>query len=265
MANYLASDTELTSIADAIRAKGSTSATLEFPTGFVSAVNALPQMTDPMSWLGADVELFKTFSAKETKLSATEFNTWAPSTTAKDILLTEDVGTFTTSDFGEYEYYIVWDCLLPIVYSGSTTNKALPLFCVSSQVQTVYKRPSSWANIQSDVWNGNVCSSLATGTFMRYYGSTTGTVTYTWGTSYGFYFTLTAATFSSTTAENPTVTVKSPKVTARCSTSYMSTGNAALIDKDKSVITIQARVYKAKANSTFRGNYNRVRDMIMEM
>ena len=67
MANYLASDTELTSIADAIRAKGSTSATLEFPTGFVSAVNALPQMTDPMSWLGADVELFKTFSAKETK------------------------------------------------------------------------------------------------------------------------------------------------------------------------------------------------------
>lgn len=39
MADYLVTDTELTSVANAIRTKGGTSATLSFPTGFVSAIN----------------------------------------------------------------------------------------------------------------------------------------------------------------------------------------------------------------------------------
>ena len=38
MANYLVTDTELTSVADAIRTKGGTSADLEFPSGFVTAI-----------------------------------------------------------------------------------------------------------------------------------------------------------------------------------------------------------------------------------
>lgn len=39
MSDYLVTDTELTSVADAIRTKGGTSANLSFPTGFVSAIN----------------------------------------------------------------------------------------------------------------------------------------------------------------------------------------------------------------------------------
>ena len=42
MSNYIASDTDLTAVADAIRAKGGTSAQLAFPSGFVSAVQAIP-------------------------------------------------------------------------------------------------------------------------------------------------------------------------------------------------------------------------------
>ena len=42
MADYKVTDTELTSIANAIRAKGGTQAQLEFPAGFVSAVQAIP-------------------------------------------------------------------------------------------------------------------------------------------------------------------------------------------------------------------------------
>lgn len=42
MANYLATDTDLTSVANAIRTKGGTSAQLEFPSGFVSAIGAIP-------------------------------------------------------------------------------------------------------------------------------------------------------------------------------------------------------------------------------
>jgi len=42
MADYLTNDTDLTSVADAIRAKGGTSASLTYPTGFVSAIQAIP-------------------------------------------------------------------------------------------------------------------------------------------------------------------------------------------------------------------------------
>ena len=38
MANYIASDTDLTAVADAIRTKGGTSADLTFPSGFVTAI-----------------------------------------------------------------------------------------------------------------------------------------------------------------------------------------------------------------------------------
>lgn len=39
--DYLTTDTELTSIADAIRTKGGTSASLVYPAGFISAINAI--------------------------------------------------------------------------------------------------------------------------------------------------------------------------------------------------------------------------------
>lgn len=42
MANYKVTDAELISIADAIRLKGGTSASLAFPSGFVSAVQSIP-------------------------------------------------------------------------------------------------------------------------------------------------------------------------------------------------------------------------------
>lgn len=42
MADYLTTDTELTSVADAIRTKGGTSAALEWPDGFAQAIEDIP-------------------------------------------------------------------------------------------------------------------------------------------------------------------------------------------------------------------------------
>ena len=41
MSNYLVTDTDLTSVANAIRTKGGTSASLSFPSGFIDAINAI--------------------------------------------------------------------------------------------------------------------------------------------------------------------------------------------------------------------------------
>lgn len=45
--DYLVTDTELSDIADAIRAKGGTSAQLQFPSGFTTAIAAIPTGTTP--------------------------------------------------------------------------------------------------------------------------------------------------------------------------------------------------------------------------
>lgn len=42
MASYIVSDTDMTSVANAIRTKGGTSASLTFPNGFVSAIQNIP-------------------------------------------------------------------------------------------------------------------------------------------------------------------------------------------------------------------------------
>jgi len=64
MADYLTTDTELTSIANAIRTKGGTSASLTYPTGFVSAIEAIvfqhyyTGSTAPSSSLGDDGDIY---------------------------------------------------------------------------------------------------------------------------------------------------------------------------------------------------------------
>ena len=91
---------------------------------------------------------------------------------------------------------------------------------------------------------------------MRYYGSTTGTLTYTWAASYGFYFSATAPAISSTTAVSPTITPKTPVFNARCSTTYLSTANAGLVDQENSIWWIRgAKVYRAKHETFFDGVY----------
>lgn len=45
MSEYLTNTTDLTSVADAIRAKGGTSDLLVYPDGFVTAIQAIPQTT----------------------------------------------------------------------------------------------------------------------------------------------------------------------------------------------------------------------------
>ena len=64
MANYLATDTDLTSVADAIRTKGGTSAQLAFPAGFVSAVEAIPTGGGGLSYDNA--QLYEVTIASET-------------------------------------------------------------------------------------------------------------------------------------------------------------------------------------------------------
>ena len=220
-------------------------------------------MNGPLAWMGVDAQLVNTITLSDVKLSATDFASWTPSSTAQDILAIRNAGTFSASGMDEYDYIIGWETFMPIEYSSGYVDKARPLYLAAFHAQTIIRRASSMANILALNANSNINASAFTGgNFLRYYGSTQGSITYTWSTSYGFYGSVTANTLSSTTSNSPTVTLKTPKVTARCSTTYMSTGNAALIDQDKTLIKQKCYVYRIKKTGFYEGCFNYVMKMV---
>lgn len=74
MADYLTTDTELTSVANAIRTKGGTSSPLVYPAGFVSAINAIPTGGGGIKYAKFDVTSSDSFTwADGDTLSAIEF------------------------------------------------------------------------------------------------------------------------------------------------------------------------------------------------
>lgn len=226
-------------------------------------VNPIPadyyDMSGDWSFLGKDATVIKTdFYSKVDYLKNTSWHGWTPSTTAQTCVASVNCSTFTATDVADYDYYIVWECGVDPVYTGTPTQKALPITCRAWQLQTILKRPSTWANTQASNFNYAYNVNVYTGTYLSYYGTTTGTSAQTWATSYGFYFTQTAATLSSATAASPTITPKTPTLSARCSTTYMSTTNAGLIDENNTKWWIKGKyVIRCKKTSFYQGFYNK--------
>ena len=217
-------------------------------------------MSGDMAWLGKGAELVDGSLYSATfKLSETAYKDWTPSTTAGVCVASVTQNAkFAATDMANNEYAIIWECGFDPVWDGTETKKALPLLSRAYLVQQLFRRPNSWALIQESDFNANTCASAFTGTFMRYYGTTTGTATYTFAASYGFYFALVSSTFSSGTSDNPNVNLKTPTMSARCNTTYFSTGNAAKIDSDKSTGFIRGKLYRIKRDGFLRGVYNNV-------
>lgn len=231
-----------------------------------SGMSEFFDMSGDLAWLGADATLVKEITLPDVKLADTAFASWKPSTTAKDILATRTAGTFTASNTPDYDYYICWDTVIPIDYQSGAVDKAMGIYLAAYHVQAIIRRASNYANYQGGNANSNVnVSAFTGGNFYRYYGAKQGEITYTNSTSYGFYGTVTANTISSTTANSPTITLKTPKVTARCSTTYLSTSNAALIDHDATVIKQKCRVYRVKKASFKQGVWLEVMRLVQEV
>lgn len=75
MSNYITNDTELTSIADAIRTKAGTSSTISYPDGFVTAIENIPSggaesMEDIMR--SYDMQLY--MSSKRIKIDERDYS-----------------------------------------------------------------------------------------------------------------------------------------------------------------------------------------------
>lgn len=195
--------------------------------------------------LGADAELIATYDMGTTALSATSFNGWTPSTTAKTIKASTNLGTITSPSLDLYEYAIKTVFESNTAYTSGTTLVAAVVRQLCEIVQIIHRKPSSFANMASGTDNYNYCGTFYTAPWMRYY-DTSGAEKMAWTGSYGIYPTATAATFGSTTGENTTITIKAPAYTARCYKSYFKEAMASAVDQANSTIKCKVYVYRYK-------------------
>ena len=206
------------------------------------------------NWMGEQAEWVQMFGKYSVTLSATTYPSWTPSTTAKTIYSTSNLATFS-ADFANYEYLIRWQCDFTAAYPTGTTVVNGIYREVSELWQALYRRPRYLSDVTSSNANYDVCTTLYTAGVCAYYNSNSAlTVGYT--ASYGIYPAATAATFSSATSNTPTVTVKTPAITARCSSTYMTTSMASAMDQTNSIVRVRADLFRSKIGAPMRSMYD---------
>lgn len=210
---------------------------------------------------GPGYELVTTYNTYSVALKDTEFNTWSPSTTATAILASDTFATFS-ADMATYDYTVMWTFYTDLNYTSGATLKVMPIKQFCRMYQQTYKRPSNYTNLVAKNFNtnGSVTNLIGNVPFIIYYNGS-GSMTYAYNSSYGFYATVQALTFSNSTSNTPTVTIPRPILYARCSTTYMGTARAAEIDKTNSKLYLKCQLFRAKKDAIVQKT---VRDLVDE-
>ncbi len=189
----------------------------------------------------------------DTTFDQTDFNDWTPSTTAT-AMIASVTQAYSGANMAQYEYILKWTVEANYAYVAGATLKATQLRQINHLYQVLHKRPSSLANLQSGTFNGNACVTLFTVPLMDYY-NTSGTHTMTFTGSYGVYPAAVAATFSSSTADSVTITLKRPTINMRCNSSYFAVARASEVDKEASTVKVKGQLWRVAAGSCLSRNF----------
>lgn len=211
---------------------------------------------------GDECEFVQQVYSEETALKDTLYASWTASTTAKAIVATKNAGTFS-ADMVNYEYLLRWKFEFDAAYKEGVTPTGITCRECAELWQVIYKRPNSVANLAANNFNSNGCITYFSTPLNVYYNSN-GVLSYTYSITYGFYPAVTAATFSNSTSNTPTVTIKTPTVNARCcstSYSYFLVASAGDIDQTNSKYKMKGELYRIKVGGAARKMYENLVDI----
>lgn len=211
MSTKIVQDSSLTSVANAIRAKGNTQATLEFPNGFISAIQNIP--TGSALKHGVffpDAELAQIY--KYDNMIVADENIEIPeySTTSQTLKASEILSPEYTTDNVNYKYLVIERCLTIPTYNTIAVGRGRVEYSVSIGA---WELISIDANIfKTLIDNSKAYSSRnysfvsAGGNFYRslYWSSATTVSIYT-STAYGIWQVLVAPTYT-----NGNICINSP-------------------------------------------------------
>lgn len=221
---------------------------------YASASVAVP--ATPTSYLGTNPVKIADYATQTVALSNTDFATWTPSTTYTTIYASSNVGT-AVLDLLNYNYNIVWFFDIEYKYDGTESSASKALRTCQSMQQSIYKNPNGLTALSAQNFNGNYCTTLFTAGLIDYYNASSAQkLTYT--TSVAAYLYATAATFSNSTSNTPTLTVKTPSIRFVCNNTYLSTSNCAKIDKANTKFTLRGELWRVDKDSVMQGMYGNI-------
>ena len=221
-------------------------------TATANGTQRLYNMSGPLAYMGLDIEWVKKIYSGSWLLKDTAYHDWVLATTAKVIVASQTLSNTAdkyAADMANYDYIMRWRVRCDLALTDVTPN-TVPVIQCTDIYQVLHKRPSSRTNAQAEIYNGNVCNTQYTCPRVDYYNSS-GTETVGWTSSYGFYGAAVAATFSNSTSDTPTVTFKTPSVSARCNTTYFATTSGPMINENTSTVKMRGDLYRVKKGSTF--------------
>lgn len=223
-------------------------------TQYASADVSIPATST--SYLGTNPVKIADYATQTVALSSTSFATWTPSTTYTTIYASSDVGT-AVLDLVNYNYNIVWFFDIEYKYDGTESSVSKALRTCQCMQHSIYKNPTNLTNLQSQNFNGNHCTNLVTAGLIDYYDtSSVKKLTYTVSTA--AYLNPSYATFSNSTSNTPTITVKSPSIRFVCNNTYLSTSNCAKIDKANTKFTLRGELWRVDKDSVLQGMYRNI-------
>ena len=217
-------DNDIRSVAATIRSKCATSATLDFPADFNTAINGIPvaQATYKIGAVRPDAELVKTISYDKYIHADEEITIPAYSTTAKTLKASADYSETYTIDYANYNYVALVKTLTIPTYSVTSKAKGRSEYHFSSAIYEVVDIPANTMCAILDPTKKITSRSVTqvpTTVFTRliYWSSGTAVSAYTSTTLYGPYQTITAPSISS-----GVMTFKTPALAIRGNATYLS-------------------------------------------
>ena len=212
---------------------------------------------DSWSWMGKNPTKIATPLNNKVYLKNTNFATWTPSTTATTMVASTTLSDCTI-DAKNYDYVILHSFHTHFDYDTGTTGKAMITDQFASFHVFIFTYHSNYSDMRNDN-TGNI-GTLSAGSSTpngAFYKNSSGADAYS-RQSYGVYL---------GTPQNAAVAltyarVKTFPISMRCSSSYFSTANCALVNKDTSYYEYKIELWRIDHQTSPNGAMNKaIRDM----
>ena len=250
MANYLVTDTQLTSVANAIRTKTGGSSGLSFPDGFVSGIGGIT-VGSPDVWdgFGKNPTLIYTYD-QSLKLSDTSYDSSNLSTTSTKILDANDL-TSVTYDESNYSYIIF--LFGNIQFQYNTDNLPSSLICTKQvYINAMTKLPQGdlqFADTSMSSWTTR--ANTTSGEYIALYRNSNNKVSITGTTTNGGFSSGVFLAFPNISFSQSLIILKTPAINASLANSYFNQTAADAIDINNTIINYTFKIYQYDKKSLY--------------
>lgn len=236
---------DLTSIANAIRAKAGTNSSLVYPTGFVSGIQGIE--ADTWNGIGANSEFVQTIYTNSITLAETNWKNITPSTTSQVIYdKIQIVGpqNMITLD-NNYDYYIQFLGSVNFVYQPGTEIRSGNLKNYFLYLSLIYSYPGSYSEMMSNSFS--TISANHVSQILSIYNNSDGNSSFMHGSS-GIIYTMSSSPMAS--ESNGIFSIYTPQIKMGISNSSMTQNMINSLDENSTTISFDFKLYKIKKFSS---------------